>query len=288
MSAADDTKPEKVFRLSMLIYDTRFRSMTIQVIALMLLMLVGAWLVNNTLNNLAILDKELGFQFLAEPAGYDINQRLIEYTSRSSHARAAFVGILNTLLVAFLGCITATLLGVGAGIARLSKNWVVARLMTVYVEMFRNIPLLLWILVMSAIFIHSLPQPRAFRGGAEAEAHMSMWDAVAFTNRGFYIPRPVYNSGSNAVIIVFLLSIVAILGFGRWARKRQNRTGDILPTGWIKLAIFFAPATLVFFIMGQPIDLEYPALKGFNFVGGFHLRNSLIALWFALSLYTGA
>ena len=121
MSVVDNNKPEKVFRLSMLIYDTRFRSMTIQVIALMLLMLVGAWFVNNTLNNLAVLDKELGFQFLAEPAGYDINQRLIEYTSRSTHARAALIGILNTLLVAFLGCITATLIGVTAGIAQIGR-----------------------------------------------------------------------------------------------------------------------------------------------------------------------
>lgn len=287
MSVVDNNKPEKVFRLSMLIYDTRFRSMTIQVIALMLLMLVGAWFVNNTLNNLAVLDKELGFQFLAEPAGYDINQRLIEYTSRSTHARAALIGILNTLLVAFLGCITATLIGVTAGIARLSKNWIIARLMTVYVEAFRNIPLLLWIILLMAVFIETLPKPSDFRGD-NATAHMFLGDAVAFTNRGFYIPAPVFNSGSTAVVVVFLLSIVGIFVFGRWARKRQDSTGEILPTGWIKLGIFFVPSILVFFVTGQPIGLEYPVLKGFNFNGGFHLRNSLIALWFALSLYTGA
>lgn len=287
MAVADHTPPEKTFRLSMLIYDTRYRSMTIQVIALMILMLVGAWLVSNTLNNLAALDKELGFGFLSEPSSYDINQRLIEYDSRSSHGRAALVGILNTLLVAVMGCVLATIFGVTAGVARLSKNWIIARLMTVYIETFRNIPVLLWIVLMMAIFIETLPQPRAFKGD-DPTAHMYLGDAVAFTNRGFYIPKPVFNDGSMAVVIVFLLSLVGIWVFGRWAKKRQAATGDILPTGWIKLGIFFLPAIAVFYIMGQPIGLDYPALKGFNFKGGIHLRNSLIALWLALSFYTGA
>lgn len=287
MAMADHTQPGKTFRLSMLIYDSRYRSMTIQVIALILLMLVGAWLVSNTLSNLAALDKELGFGFLSEPASYDINQRLIEYDSRSSHGRAAIVGILNTLLVAVLGCLLATVLGVSAGVARLSKNWIVARIMTVYIEMFRNVPVLLWIILMMAIFIETLPQPRAFKG-EDPTAHMYLGDAVAFTNRGFYIPKPVFNDGSMVVVIVFLLSLVGIWAFGRWSKKRQEVTGEILPNGWIKLGIFFVPSVLVFFIMGQPIGLDLPVLKGFNFKGGLHLRNSLIALWLALSFYTGA
>ena len=287
MAMADHTQPGKTFRLSMLIYDSRYRSMTIQVIALMILMLVGAWLVSNTLNNLEALDKELGFGFLFEPASYDINQRLIEYDSRSSHGRAAIVGILNTLLVAVLGCVLATILGVTAGVARLSKNWIVARIMTVYIETFRNIPVLLWIILMMAIFIETLPQPRAFKG-EDPTAHMYLGDSVAFTNRGFYIPKPVFNDGSMPVVIIFLLSLVGIWAFGRWAKKRQALTGEILPNGWIKLGIFFVPTVLVFFIMGQPIGLDLPVLKGFNFKGGLHLRNSLIALWLALSFYTGA
>lgn len=287
MAMADHTQAGKTFRLSMLIYDSRYRSMTIQVIALMILMLVGAWLVSNTLHNLEALDKELGFGFLSEPASYDINQRLIEYDSRSSHGRAAIVGILNTLLVAVMGCVLATILGVSAGVARLSKNWIVARIMTVYIETFRNVPVLLWIILMMAIFIETLPQPRAFKG-ADPTAHMYLGDSVAFTNRGFYIPKPVFNDGSMAVVIVFLLSLVGIWAFGRWSKKRQAMTGEILPNGWIKLGIFFVPTILVFFIMGQPIGLDLPVLKGFNFKGGLHLRNSLIALWLALSFYTGA
>ena len=124
--------PTDTFRLGMLLSDTRYRGYTIQVIAFMLLMLFFGWLITNTINNLEALGKEFGFGFLGETASYDINQRLIDYTSRSSHARAAVVGILNTLLVAVLGCALATLIGVVAGVLRLSKNWLVARLMEVY------------------------------------------------------------------------------------------------------------------------------------------------------------
>ncbi len=285
MSAITDP-PKGGFHLSMLIYDSRYRSMTIQIVTLMLFMLGVAWLINNAAENLARLGKPLSFGFLWEPAGYDINQKLIEYNSQMSNARAALVGLLNTLLVAALGCITATILGVTIGVLRLSNNWLVARLMTVYVETIRNVPVLLWIALTMAAIIHSLPQPKAFRGD-NATASM-IGDAVAITNRGVYIPKPVLHDGSLIVIGVFLLSIVAMFVFGKWAKAHQAATGQILPTFWIKLGIFFVPAILTFFVMGNPITLEYPALKGFNFKGGFHIRNSLIALWLALSLYTAA
>jgi len=285
MAMADQTASGS-FRFSMLIYDTRYRSMTIQIVVLMLFMLGAAWLVDNMLTNLAALGKPLGFRFLSDAAGYDINQRLIEYNSQDTHLRAAAVGLLNTLLVAFLGCIIATVLGVAIGVLRLSKNWIVARLMTVYIEAFRNVPVLLWIVFSMAIFIEVLPQPNAFRGDA-ATASM-LFDSFAFTNRGFYLPGPIFGSGSMAVVIVFLLSIVGIYFFGKWAKARQESTGDILPTFWIKLGILILPAVIVHFVMGQPITLEYPELKGFNFQGGIYMRNSLIALLFALSLYTAA
>ena len=285
--AMADQPAGKSFRLSMLLYDTRYRSMTIQII--MLLAFFGGvyWLLGNMYTNLAAANKDPNFSFLSQPSGYDINQRLIEYTSQSTHARAWLVGLLNTLLVAFLGVILASVVGVSVGVMRLSKNWIVARLMTVYIETFRNIPVLLWILFAMAIFIEQFPQPKSFRGD-NATASMHLWDSVALTNRGWYIPKPIFNSGSMVVVAVFFLSIIGIFLFGKWAKARQERTGEILPTFWIKLAILFVPALITFFIMGQPISLEYPALKGFNFKGGFHMRNSLIALWLALSLYTAS
>ncbi|MFQ5438885.1 MAG: amino acid ABC transporter permease [Paracoccaceae bacterium] len=285
MTARTDVPPKESFRLGMLIYDTRYRALTIQAVAMILFMLGAAWLINNAAQNLAALGKPLSFGFLSQPSGYDINQRLIEYNSQMSHGRAALVGILNTLLVAVLGCITATIIGVITGVLRLSHNWIVSRIMTWYIEGFRNVPVLLWIVLSMAIFIETLPAPNAFRGDS-ATASMFLNDTVAFTNRGFYIPKPIFNSGSMVVVIVFLLSILGIFFFRRWARKRQEATGEILPVLWIGLAMFFLPAIAAYFIMGMPIDLDYPALKGFNFKGGYHLRNSLIALWLALSLYT--
>ena len=287
MAMADQVMSQQSFKLSMLIYDSRYRSMTIQVVALMLFMLAVAWLLSNAATNLAALGKPLSYRFLSQPAGYDINQRLVEYTSQSTHGRAVFVGILNTLLVAVLGCITATFIGVTVGVLRLSNNWIVSRLMTGYIEAVRNVPVLLWILLTFAIMIESMPPPREFRGDS-ATASMLLNDTVAITNRGIYIPKPVFLDGSMPVVIIFLLSIIAIFIFGRWATARQEQSGEQLPTFWIKLGILVVPSVLVFFILGQPIELAYPALKGFNFTGGFHIRNSLIALWLALSIYTGA
>lgn len=286
MSTLSDP-PSEGFKLSQLIYDTRYRSMTIQIIALILFVTAAFWLINNALTNLAALGKPLGFGFLWEPAGYDINQRLIEYNSRMSHARAALVGVLNTLLVAVLGCFLATIIGVTIGVLRLSKNWLVARLMTIYIEGFRNVPVLLWILMTMAIFIEVFPQPRDFRG-ENATASMSLFDSVALTNRGLYIPAPTFDTGWSLVVGVFIASIIGAFVFGRYAKRRQEETGDILPTFWIKLGIILIPAILMQFIMGKPIGLEYPELKGFNFKGGFYMRNSLIALTFALALYTAA
>jgi len=286
MTAISDTD-KGAFRISMLIYDTRYRSMTIQTVALILFMLGVAWLVNNALVNLTALDKSLGFDFLWSQSGYDINQTLIEYDSQSTNARAAVVGLLNTLLVAVLGCITATVIGVLIGVLRLSKNWIVARLMTVYIESFRNVPVLLWIILFMAIFIENLPQPSQFRG-ENATAFMHLGDSVAFTNRGFYIPKPEFYDGSMVVVAVFILSLIGMWAFARFARQKQQTTGEILPVLWVNLAIFVIPSVVVFYIMGKPIGLEMPVLKGFNFAGGFYMRNSLIALWLALSLYTAA
>lgn len=278
--------PREGFRLSQLLYDARYRSLTIQVIAAFVLMLTLAWLVDNTVKNLAALGKDFSFAFLWSTAGYDINQQLIPFSSQDTHGRAALVGILNTLLVAFLGCILATVIGVLAGVLRLSRNFVVAGIMNVYVETMRNTPLLIWILIVFAVMTEATPQPRDFREGGGAS--MILWDSVAISNRGVFIPKPIWAEGSGLVVAVFLLSIAAIFVLRRVARKRQEQTGQQLPVLWMSLGLFFVPALLAFFVMGRPITLQLPELGGFNFVGGIQIRNSLIALWLALSLYTSA
>lgn len=296
--------PKEQFRLSMLLYDTRYRSATIQVIAMIGFMLLAAWIISNTIQNLEALGKPVEFGFFAEPASYDINQRLLEYDSRDSHLRAAFIGLLNTLVVAVLGCITATIVGVLVGVLRLSNNWLVARIMTVYVEMFRNVPVLLWIVLAMAILIESLPAPRAFRG-ENPEATMNLFDSVAVTNRGVYIPEFLFSRSLGdihifgtsslrfdisldliAILIVLGGSIFAMRKVSAWAQAKQEASGD-RPTIWhIQLGILFVPMIVLLTILG--FHLGFPELKGFNFTGGTHLRNSLIALWLALSLYTAA
>jgi general L-amino acid transport system permease protein len=284
--------PKAIFRLSQLIYDTRYRSITIQVIATILLLAGIYWLVNNTIQNLAALGKDFDFGFLTQPAGYDINQRLVEYTSQSTHGMAAVVGILNTLLVAFLGCLLATFLGVTAGVLRLSNNWVVSRLMAVYVEGFRNVPLLLWIIAIMALMTEGMSRIREFRVGGDAG--MILNDSVAVTNRGVYIPSIILENGFFAstamnwlvLLVIFLITLFVIRGLRRRANVVQEDTG-VRPTTWYQqLAILIIPVGLVMVLMGA--ELQYPELRGFNFSDGIHLRNSLIALWLALSMYTGA
>ena len=274
------------FQFSILLNDKRYRSYTFQFFALFILICAMAYLGKNLLENLAAAGLNISYSFLGEPAGYDINQRLIEYNSQSTHLRASIVGVLNTLLVAFLGCIAATFFGVTAGILRLSNNWIVAKLMMIYVEIFRNVPVLIWILIIHSIFLAFLPQPKAFRG-ENPEATM-LWDAFAFSGRGFYIPKPVFNDGSFIVVVTFILSIIGIFAFRYYARQKLYSEGKLLETRWTSVGIFFIPTLIIYYALGSPIGLEYPELKGFNFKGGIHARGSLISLWFALSIYTGA
>ena len=152
------------FRLSMLLNDSRYRSATLQVIAAIVLVSALGYLYMNLRSNLAAAGLNIRWGFLGDPAGYDINQTLIEYNSQSSNLRAAMVGIINTLLVAFLACVTATVFGVFAGVLRLSNNWLVSKIMAFYVEIFRNIPVLIWIIIIFTIMTAAMPSARSYLG----------------------------------------------------------------------------------------------------------------------------
>ena len=311
MTTMTDPPRTDGFRLGLLISDTRYRSYTFQAIALVVILLFFGWLVSNAIRNPVLQQVGIDFGFLGDPAGYDINQQPIPYTSQSSHLRAAIIGAINTLIVAFLACVTATVLGVIAGVLRLSTNWIVNKLMAIYVEMFRNIPVLIWILIIFTISANVFPQPSAFRG--EDPEASKILGVVAVTNRGFYLPRPYFTEGigavpdaevevdgvvtlaaqevsSNAnwliVLAVLVGSFFAARALDRWATARQNATGARPATLWPKLAIWLLPIGLTLFVLG--LRWEVPVLQGFNFQGGILARNSLIALWFALSVYTGA
>ncbi|MFN4058736.1 MAG: amino acid ABC transporter permease [Roseinatronobacter sp.] len=285
-------RPQPTFRLSMLIYDTRYRSITIQVFVLLLVLATGYWLVDNLIRNLAALGRGIDFRFLTDTSNYDINQRLIEYNSQSTHARAWAVGLLNTLLVALVGCVLATVIGVVAGVLRLSRNWVVARLMTVYVEAMRNVPLLLWILIIYVIATETLPQPRA--------AEMVFWDSAVFTNRYIGIPGPVFDRDLGSLnlvyfsvgyntLLVFLVLAASLFVVSRMrtaARLTQEATGERPVIWWKAALVIVVPLTLVKIWLG--LHLDYPELRGFNFTGGIIMNNSFFALTAALALYTSA
>ena len=292
--------PNESFKLSMLLNDTRYRSLTFQFIALVAIIAFMAFVGGNLVRNLAEAGLNISYAFLGEPAGYDINQRPIEYDSQSSHGRAAIVGLLNTLIVAFLACVTATIFGVVAGVLRLSNNWLVSKLMSFYVEIFRNVPVLIWILIIFSIMINALPGPREFRGD-EPTASMAFFDTFAFTNRGVFGPAPQFTnsfaataeSGATSGIADWLLVIGALIlsffvarAIGAWATRKQEATGE-RPTTWgLTLAVWVLPVLAVLLFLG--LTWNIPELKGFNFKGGMQIRGSLIALWFALAIYTGA
>lgn len=287
------------FRWSMLIYDRRYRSLTLQAVVFILVMLLASWLVDNTLRNLSAMGKTLSFDFLFRRAGYDIPQQLIPYNSDDTHLRAAVVGLLNTLLVSILGCIAATIVGVVVGVLRLSSNWLIARLMTVYVEVFRNIPLLLWILVILALFTEVMPAPNAYRGENPA-ASMILFDTIAPTNRytaipsiGMTNPPGTISLGREGISWAFIAYVVVIvaafIGHGllkRRAQRIQDATGKRPATWWITLAMFAVPVLALTWWFG--LHLIPPVIRGFNFADGINLSNSFVVLWLALTLYTGA
>jgi general L-amino acid transport system permease protein len=206
--------------------------------------------------------------------------------------RAAMVGILNTLLVAVMACITATVIGVIAGVLRLSNNWLVRKLMSFYVEIFRNIPVLIWIIIIFTIMTAVMPSPRDYRG--ETPNASMLFESAAFTNRGVYIPKPLFENaiaGSTglswlAVIAVLVGSFLVTKRVTANAIKKQQETGIRPTTIYTNLAIWILPVVVLLLLLGM--TWEYPALKGFNFQGGIKIGGPLIALWLALSVYTGA
>jgi general L-amino acid transport system permease protein len=306
MALASDM-PRESFRLSMLVFDTRYRSYTIQAVVLGLFILAILWLGYNVDRNLDERGKELSFRFLWQRAGYDIPQTLIPYTNDSVHFRALLVGLTNTLAVAFIGCILATILGVVVGVLRLSRNWLVSRLMTVYVEMFRNVPLLLWVLLSYVILTETMPPPKDFKvtdemiaAGQAPAATMKLFNTVAITNRGTNVPAPLLDRGLGSVDLGFMslnltfLAILAVIAGSIHASNRlvanarriQETTGDRPTTWWKSLLILFAP--IIALLVGLGLHWEVPELKGFNFQGGILVAHAFTALLLALTLYTAA
>ena len=255
------------------------RSVIIQIATMALLFAFFGYIINNAVLNLHALGKTFSFDFLQEPASYDINQTLIEYTSRSSHFRAMLVGILNTALVAVCGIVLATVLGFVLGVVRLSNNWLASRLVYCFIEFTRNVPVLLHILLIHGIIVHFMPLPRQA---------ISVADALFLTKRGVYAPRPEFHDGFMYTVIAFLIAVVCAFMFRRWAKRQQEETGKIYPVFWGGLAIVVGLPLIVFFASGAPLTWELPKMGRFNLQGGVVMLPEFLALWLALSFYTSA
>jgi len=237
------------------------------------------YIFGNTAANLEKQGIATGFNFLGTTAGFGIITHLIEYSEDSSYGRAFAVGLLNTLLVASTGIIAATIIGVFIGIARLSKNWLVSRLAMVYVEIFRNIPLLLQIFFWYFAVLRALPAPKA---------SLNFADGVFVNNRGVYLPSAIYEEGFSLVIWALVIAIIAVLVMTRWAHKRQDATGQQFHTIYFSIGLLIGLPLLALVVTGFPLSWEIPVLKGFNFVGGTVIIPEFIALWVSLSIYTAS
>lgn len=255
------------------------REIIVQIIVLILFGWFISWLASNVSGNFDRLGKDLSFEFLFIPAGYDINQFLISYNNRDSHLRAAIVGLLNTGLVAICGIVIATIFGIFLGVLRLSNNWLASKIAYWYVEFTRNVPILLHILLWHGIIINTLPHPRKA---------IEIMEVSFLTNRGFYIPKPIAETGIELMYVFFIIAIIFSILFSKYTKKRQENTGKQLPVFWINLSVILVLPTIALVISGFPITFSIPALKGFNFRGGLHLSPELIALTFALAIYTAA
>ena len=271
--------PRQSFSFGKIWTDKRTRGLVIQLLATIAICAVILYLAGNVVENFQKLGKPFGFGFLQQESNYDISQSLIEYNSRSTHLRAAVVGILNTLLVAVCGIILASILGFILGVLRLSPNWIVNRLAYCYIEFVRNVPVLVHILLVHGILVHSLPKIRQA---------WSVGDGFFFTNRGFFVPKPMMEPLFWLVLAAFVIGIVYAFWYRRKARMKQAATGEQSPVFWVMLGAILGVPILVFLLTGMPLAWDIPVLKGFNFQGGMALKPEFLSLWLALSLYTAA
>jgi general L-amino acid transport system permease protein len=276
--AGERTRLEAVKSLDWL-YDPKTRGIILQMALVLGLIVLGYEIVTNTAENLRKQNLASGFGFLSKTASFDISQTLIEYRSTMSYGRAFLVGLLNTLLVSALGIVLATLLGFAIGLGRLSHNWIVARLSTAYVEVVRNIPLLLQLFVWYIGVLRTMPMPQ--QSLAVGATHIDV--------RGVHLPRFVLHGEVEWILLIALgCGIVWALVLARWARRRQERTGKTFPTAAAGLGAAIGVPLLALLLLGVPITLDNPRLGLYNFEGGLTIEPEFLALLAGLTFYTAA
>ena len=261
------------------INDPKVRSLFFQTLVIVILFGSVWWIVQNVIDNLARLHIASGFGFLKGRAGFDISDTPIAYTSDSTYGRAILVGLVNTIIVAAAGIITATIIGFVVGIGRMSHNWLIQKICTVYVEIFRNIPPLLVIFFWYSGVLAVLPAPRE-------SYHLPFGSFL--NQRGFYFPRAVWGDGSWLILVAFILGLAMAWFVARTARQRQMATGQQFPVLWTSVALIVGLPLLAFLLSGMPLAFDLPKQSTFNLTGGFQVKPEFLSLYLALSCYTAA
>jgi general L-amino acid transport system permease protein len=262
-----------------LIYNPRVRGIAYQVVLCAVILFLAWSAIRNAVENLARAKIASGFGFWENTAGFDISQALIDYSTTSTYGRAFWVGLLNTLLVAALGIVLATILGFLIGIARLSRNWLLSRMAAFYVETIRNIPLLLQLLFWYNAVLKALPGTRE---------SFALWGGGFLNNRGLFLPQPVFAPSARLALIALGVGIVAAFFYRAWARRRQMQTGQQAPVLWVVLGLVVALPVAVLALSGFPVSFSYPEAGRFNIRGGIEVLPEFMALLFGLVIYTAA
>ena len=261
------------------IYNRNFRALLYQIVTVVILSIAFYSIYIVTAENMDKRGLTSGWHFLGVESQFDIQMTLIEYSPTSTYFKAFIVGLLNTLLVAGLGIFFATIIGFGVGILRLSSNWLVAKLAETYVEIFRNIPLLLQIFFWYFAVLRALPSPKK---------SIEFFDIIFLNNRGLFVPSPVYEQVAIYILYSLITAVIISIGIFVWARKRQNNTGQTFPSFYTSVSVIIVFLLVSILGTGVPISFDYPELKGFNYKGGMQLIPELVALAFALAMYTAS
>lgn len=261
------------------IYDPKLRGYLSQIIVVGLLLWGLYEIVVNTQANLKKLNQSFGFDFLSQASGFDLSTALVYFSSNSTYGRALWVGFLNTVLVAVIGIFLTTILGFVLGVMRLSKNWVVSRFATLYIEIVRNIPLLLQIFIWYALVLKPLPGPKQA---------LNIANSIFISNRGIIMPHPSFGDSTWIAILMLVAALIGTWVYRRWARNEQEKTGQARPVWLVSIPIIIVAPVVGLLIAGWPLTWDYPELAGFNFKGGMTLVPEFIALLLALVIYTAA
>jgi general L-amino acid transport system permease protein len=270
-----DNIPEKVPFFN----DPAKRSIMFQLGVMLILVLLGYYLIANTMANLERQSIATGLGFLEKESSFEIGESLISYSAADTYARALLVGVINTLIVSFIGIILTVILGTFIGVARLSANWLVSRMAAVYIEVFQDIPVLLQLFFWYAVFYEFLPSPRQALGPVTG---------VFLSNRGLVFAIPESHPAHKYMAVAFLGGCVLVYLLRRWAKKRQERTGKPFPVFRVSVGIIIGLPLITWWLAGAPTAMDVPVLAGFNFKGGVNISPEFSALLLGLVLYTAA